>query len=356
MLAIAGGGSRAISDLVGCPGGSRTLLEAIVPYADSAMAALLGASPDQSASDETARAMSMACFERARRYQPQGPVLGVAATASLRTERPKRGAHRIHVAWQTAACTEVATCVLEKGRRERAAEERLCAAMVLNAVARGAGLPQWLPVPTQPNERVETRRATARPEWTDLILGRRDALPVRGDARDEGAPRAVFPGAFHPLHRGHLAMARIAGRRLGCPVVYELSVNNIGKPPLDYLAIQQRLDGLAPHPVWLTTAARFVDKAALFPGATFVVGVDTAARIGDPRYYRNRSQEMQQALSAIERAKCRFLVFGRQLEDRFVTLAELDVPAQLRALCDAVPADEFREDVSSTELRQQQRS
>ncbi len=325
-----------------------------MPYAPSAMAAFLGAAPDQSASDDTARAMAMTCFERARAYHPSGPVLGVAATASLKTERPKRGSHRIHVAWQTAECTEVASCVLAKSRRQRVEEERICAAMVLNAVARGSGLTQWLPVATRANEHLETRRATAPPEWIDLILGRRAVVPVRIVAAEDGPPQAVFPGAFYPMHRGHLAMARSASRRLGHPVAFELSVKNVEKPPLDYLAIQQRLEGLAPHPVWLTTAAHFTDKAALFPGATFVVGVDTVARIADRRYYGNRSQEMQEALEAIRRAKCRFLVFGRQIGDRFVTLPETDIPPQLRALCDAVPADEFREDVSSTELRQQQ--
>jgi hypothetical protein len=44
-------------------------------------------------------------------------------------------------------------------------------------------------------------------------------------------------------------------------------------------------------------------------------------------------------------------VFGRTLDGGFATLAELNVPAPLRALCEEVSETEFRADVSSTELR-----
>ncbi len=43
VLAASGGGSRAIAYLLEVPGGSRTLLEAVVPYSPAAMAAWLGA-------------------------------------------------------------------------------------------------------------------------------------------------------------------------------------------------------------------------------------------------------------------------------------------------------------------------
>jgi hypothetical protein len=51
---------------------------------------------------------------------------------------------------------------------------------------------------------------------------------------------------------------------------------------------------------------------------------------------------------------CRFMVFGRRQEGRFVGLADLDLPRPLRNLCEEVPFEEFHEDVSSTEIRQGQ--
>ena len=44
-------------------------------------------------------------------------------------------------------------------------------------------------------------------------------------------------------------------------------------------------------------------------------------------------------------------VFGRQLADGFQTLSGLELPPALAALCEEVPADQFREDISSSEIR-----
>jgi hypothetical protein len=46
-----------------------------------------------------------------------------------------------------------------------------------------------------------------------------------------------------------------------------------------------------------------------------------------------------------------FLVFGRLREDRFETLADLNLPPALTQLCDGVSEAEFRSDLSSTALR-----
>src|SRR5208337_4999698 len=62
VLAAAGGGSRAIADLLEVPGGSRTLLEAVVPYSAPAMVDFLGGRPDEFCSAATARATAVAAF------------------------------------------------------------------------------------------------------------------------------------------------------------------------------------------------------------------------------------------------------------------------------------------------------
>ncbi len=140
VLAITGGGSRAIADLLEVPGGSRTLLEAVVPYSAEALAEFLHGKPEQSCSARTARAMAMAAFQRAAFSVASGQCVhhrsvGVGCTASLTSDRPKQGPHRIHVAWQTAETTVTHSLELIKGRRDRAQEEQLAATMVLNAVA-----------------------------------------------------------------------------------------------------------------------------------------------------------------------------------------------------------------------------
>ena len=64
-LAITGGGSGAIGELLRVPGGSRLLIEAQVPYDPQALAAFLGFAPAQASSAETAIAMARAARARA---------------------------------------------------------------------------------------------------------------------------------------------------------------------------------------------------------------------------------------------------------------------------------------------------
>jgi hypothetical protein len=164
----------------------------------------------------------------------------------------------------------------------------------------------------------------------------------------------VFPGAFNPLHDGHRRIAELGRELLDAPAQFELSVTNVDKPPLDYLEIDERSRQFQPDDtLWLTRAATFVEKAALFPGATFLVGAETIARIAEQRYYGNDPQAADDAIAQILAAGCRFLVFGRVVGGTFRTLGELVLPAQLLAACEEVPAEKFREDVSSTELRNQ---
>ncbi|MFN0026920.1 MAG: hypothetical protein ACKV2O_07035 [Acidimicrobiales bacterium] len=160
VLAVTGGGVAALSWLLGAPGASRTVLEATVPYAATALEQLIGSPPQQAVSAATAAHMAAACLRRAialtlpihpERTAPHGtsplpsaeslsaestsirpygpptvprdpsvtqsggpattdptdpphrpvPLIGVSATAALISDRPKRGDHRAHVglAW-----------------------------------------------------------------------------------------------------------------------------------------------------------------------------------------------------------------------------------------------------------------
>src|SRR5438067_1229604 len=93
-LAMTGGGAQAAAHLLNVPGGSRTVLEVLVPYHGQALADFLGGEPEQSCSAETSRAMARRAYERARRLAPSAGVAGVGCTASLVSDRPKRGDHR----------------------------------------------------------------------------------------------------------------------------------------------------------------------------------------------------------------------------------------------------------------------
>jgi nicotinamide mononucleotide (NMN) deamidase PncC len=361
VLAATGGGSRAIGELLSVPGGSRTVLEAVVPYSAEALADFLHAGPEQFCSPRTARLMAMAAWQRAKvlrlaANKPQdAPAIGVGCTASLASDRTKRGEHRIHVAIQTAGFTATHSLELIKDRRSRSEEEQLAAAIVLNAVAEGFGLADRLPPALLEGEHIESLRTDAPQAWQGLLSGtiRIFQAPDIPDGSVPPKGRAVFSGAFNPLHTGHLKMAHVAAQRLGVRVDFEISVENVDKPPLDYTEMAFRGAQFSHRqlPLWFTRAPTFAEKSDLFPGATFIVGADTLLRIGHCRYYGHDPAVAEAAIARIAKNGCRFLVFGRLVDADFRSLHDIDLPASLRQLCDEIPSGEFREDISSTDLR-----
>ncbi len=142
VLAVAGGGNAAITDLLDVPGASRTLLEVRVPYAHAAMVDLLGGEPpDGAVSRLTAEALAQACFDRARFLAPDhGQLLGVACTAALVSDRPKRGEHRAHVAIAAASGMTHRRVDLVKGALDRRGEDRVVADAIIHSLASASGL------------------------------------------------------------------------------------------------------------------------------------------------------------------------------------------------------------------------
>jgi hypothetical protein len=243
-------------------------------------------------------------------------------------------------------------------------------------------------------------------------------FPLAAAAAAAGRPLVVLPGSFNPLHDGHVALATAAVATMaarggggesgsgsgagaaparGPPLlVYELSVRNVDKPPLTVAEVARRASqffnhlpplgegtvsgdgscsssggGAAGGLLLLSSHPRFVEKAALLPGAVWVVGWDTAARMLCPRYYEGGEAGMGAALGAMLAGGARVLVGGRLAcaaplpegwEDlrgevgagTFLTLcAHLlpRTPPLLRTLFEELPEAEFRRDVSSRELR-----
>jgi nicotinamide mononucleotide (NMN) deamidase PncC len=348
VLSITGGGSRALPSLLEVPGASASVIGAIVPYAPAALESWLGGAVDQHCSERTSRAMAMTAFGRARQFCDADPrtLRGIGATASLATTRPKRGPHRIHVAWQSAEATASYSCELAKGERTRGEEERIAMQLILTAVCEACGVDGASLLDPSVSAAVHRREQIAPSDWTGLLLGEQTSVTIH-----DVESSVLFPGAFNPLHEGHLHMAELAEERYGVPATFELSITNVDKAPLDFIEVAERLEQLAGRRVLLTRAPTFAEKAQVAPGCVFVVGVDTLIRIADPRYYGGDAVQRDEAIAAIAKQGCRFLVFGRAADDRFLRVSDIDMPVSLRELCEEVAESRFRADVSSTDLR-----
>ncbi len=354
VIEFAGAGSVGLAWLHAVAGSSRTLLEATDRYSPSSMAELIGAMPETFVARETAELMAERAYRRAMRLSDgaQG-CLGVGCTATIATDRVKRGEHGCWVAVYSSAGVRAYGLVIEKGLRDRSGEEELVSRLLVRAIAEAAGAGD-VPLNLSAEEQVDVE-FVARPDPLALLLaGQVQSVTLHPDgtaAADEPFQGGLLSGSFNPLHAGHEQLAQVASVVLGAPVAFEIPIVNADKPPLPYGELMRRAAQFAGrHTMLLSRAPRFVDKAAIFPGCTFVLGYDTAVRVVDPRFYEGPDGVIQ-ALDLIRAQGCRFLVAGRLADGQFQTLADIELPDGYADLFIELPASMFRSDLSSTAIR-----
>lgn len=241
ILAITGGGSLAIGDLLTTvPGGSKVLLEASVLYHPYSVNQFLQTVPTKYCTVEVARQLAMRALLRAKKTtsSPDGssdmsindtarywevkygavvdktaptaattptiattttssdtsdftgsgrdfrdllPLTGVGCSASLVTDAPKRGEHRFHIAVQTVTSTMTYSLRLNKGERTRHEEERLVADSILWALAARCGIESAVAPELLPSEQWEISRCDGPEEWCRLLFGDIAAVLHVGD-------------------------------------------------------------------------------------------------------------------------------------------------------------------------------
>lgn len=355
--AFAGAGSLALHWLHAVGGSSRTILEATDHYHARSLAEALGGEPEKSVSAVVASTLARRCLVRARALvaedEPPGPTIGLGLTATIATDRRKRGQHRIEIAAADELGIRSVGVTLEKGARDRAGEEALAGRWLLSLAAAASGL---LGVPDPALRPSEAARSHYRPvgAFASFLADDDRILSIDADGRPhEGPPAGPAPalvsGSFHPMHAGHRGLAEAAEAHLGRPAWFETSLGNADKDSIDAGAVAARAaQAYGQRGVVLSHEPLFSGKAERMPGAVFVLGVDTARRVLEPRFYEG-PEGLEQAMERIRAAGSRFLVAGRAGPDGYRTLDDLTVPPRFDDLFEALPA--FRVDLSSTELR-----
>ena len=354
-LDFAGAGAESLAWLHSVGGSSRTILEATDRYTGASLIEAVGFTPERFTSLRVAKALAANAQRRAAELaSDERPVFGVGCTATIATDRTKRGEHRVVVAVKDTLGTLSYELVLTKGERSRAEEEHIVSLMVVSAVAESCGVFALPELALLPQEKVEKVLEPA-PELEGLLAGDFDWLTVTPDGKLSRAPLddiTLLSGSFNPLHDGHRELAKVAAQTTGETVYFELPLINADKDPIDLAEARQRaVQFLGVAPLVLSRAPLFSQKAKLFANTTFVVGADTAARLVALRFYDDDPSTLAASLGEVRDSGGRFLVAGRSSKGDFKTLEDIQVPASYRDLFVGIPEDAFNMDISSSAIR-----
>jgi hypothetical protein len=322
----------------------------------SSLIEAVGYTPEKFTSVEVGEALAKHAYQRARHLaKPELPVFGVGCTATIATDRAKKGDHRCVVSICDPLGLTSYELVLLKGARDRQGEEDLVSWLILYAIAEACGVYH---LPTLSLVEGEEVKQTFIPvaELASLLEGKNQWLKIEPNGTLQTGHTlskvALLSGSFNPLHEGHKELSKVASEHLKQDVIFELPLINADKPPLEPLVLRKRaVQFLGFDTLMLSRAPFFNQKAELYPNSTFVLGADTAERLVAAKYYGDSLENMRQALSDLRQKGSRFLVAGRSSKGDFKTLSDIAIPRDYLDMFDEIPQDRFHMDISSTVIR-----
>ena len=345
-IVSSGGGTEAISSLLQVPGASNTILESYIPYAKESMDAYLNKKPDHYCSMQTCLSMAANAYKSCSKIASETKskyLIGISITASLATTYTKIGDHKFYIVLQTSSYTKSVACILHKNTRSRKEEEELIANYVMHLLGEACGIKVDKP---SHSEDVDISKTNAEKSWVKLLNNE-----VNYVSSSKSKPELIFPGSFNPLHEGHIRMRDLAEKKTGMQTTFEICAKNADKPPLTFQEIKRTLDQFDENDSWvMTSAGRFSEKAEMFPNSVFIIGADTLLRVFDEKFYSS-NKDMNEHVERFNDHNIHFLVFGRKVDDKFISLEDINIPSKIRSRCTGFNEGSFRDDISSTEIR-----
>lgn len=301
FIAVTGGGSLFLSEILTSGGASDYLIGAEVPYSTESLDSFVGGVREKYCSESTARQMAVASEEKAKTLG--FTAIGVGVTASLmkvKDERDGRENKMYFAAKKGGGIISIEIPINKSIYDTREAQEGFCAeniSIFLSLFCRY----------------INDRAHLVSTKLEDLFLYFKHCPGVKINIPEERFVNiynggngisfcdedvfhlfksrktiCVYPGSFNPLHEDHVRNFRTCEDEFGEENCFlEISIVNFDKPPLDALEIQKRIYGMRKltKNIIISRSALFSEKAkAIQSNASqkvFVMGIDTYDRISD---------------------------------------------------------------------------
>eukprot|EP00758_Cryptobia_borreli_P004851 Tbor_TRINITY_DN4615_c0_g1::TRINITY_DN4615_c0_g1_i1::g.14912::m.14912 len=386
-MIVTGAGSSSIAALMAVPGCSNTLLDAHIPYSFDRSEKILDYQPSQCVCAEVGRQLSQhAYFQSIQVNSNIHPetIVGLGLTAAIKTSRIRKGKDQMFLScWSYNRVTDYELQLPSDTDRE--GQERLIAASIIKSMADfchidipDAKISEW--GIKDVNMKVfenwgSPLRMIHTPLEKNIVLYnthgevRADMPPFSQETMNhETTTYLIFPGTFEPLHWGHTELERVACNIISkkyptkrIQVTYEISLTRADKENItEEKEIEKKVSQFIEmnKRVIVTNAKLFVEKAKMFPNHIFILGYDTAKRVVDAKYYGGSREEMINKINEIRDCGCSFVVGGRKEGESWKDFENNkdEMPESIRDLFLGIPEEDFRIDISSTEIREKRTS
>lgn len=336
-LIASGAGVRAQGMLWDIPGIGNTLVGAEFPYSEDTTVTLLGHKPQYSyVSLEHTVDLAISAFYKACIGDQSKKAIGVALSASVATDRPKRGERHAWVVFVTKdlACAKHFSF---KDQENRLGEGNICDHLIVQAILDAS-----------------TGNTSAYLNCSDML----DIMVMKYPYFKEDGTRAfhtnlpktmcLYPGSFNPPTYAHLGIKNHMVDKhysSGRPI-FSLDIDHPFKPNLTSQEVVRRAKLLKGHDLLVLSGCKlYVEKARLFYQTDIILGADAYYRMWDPQW----GVGLAQLLADFESCDTRLFVVDRGEE----YLGSKPVPGTERFQNERCVRIQKTYNISSTQVRQE---